>query len=64
MIILGKLARSLNDCEALPQSGMCCIAVARCEQSLSNQITEVTSMIEAGRKFIKVSSNLRVHSLK
>ncbi|KAB7498236.1 Factor VIII intron 22 protein [Armadillidium nasatum] len=48
-----KLAHDLTDCEAWPQAGLCCLAVAQCEQSLANPMTEVASMIEAGRKFMK-----------
>lgn len=52
----GQLARDLSEGEAWAQAGLCCVAVARCEQSLANPTTEVAALTQAARYFLKVSN--------
>ncbi|XP_071530520.1 40-kDa huntingtin-associated protein-like [Panulirus ornatus] len=49
----GQLARELSDGEAWAQAGLCCVAVARCEQTLVNPTTEVSAITQAARFFLK-----------
>ncbi|KAG7159426.1 Factor VIII intron 22 protein-like [Homarus americanus] len=49
----GQLARELSDGEAWAQAGLCCVAVARCEQTLVNPTTEVSAITQAARYFLK-----------
>ncbi|KAK8732433.1 hypothetical protein OTU49_007089, partial [Cherax quadricarinatus] len=49
----GQLARELSDGEAWAQAGLCCVAVAKCEQTLVNPTTEVSAITQAARYFLK-----------
>lgn len=55
IIVVGLLARELSDGEAWAQAGLCCVAVARCEQTLVNPATEVSAITQAARFFLKVN---------
>ncbi|KAK3864520.1 hypothetical protein Pcinc_029788 [Petrolisthes cinctipes] len=52
----GQLARDLSEGEAWAQAGLCCVAVARCEQSLANPTTEVAALTQAARYFLKAEN--------
>ena len=60
----GHLARSLGEGEAWAQAGLCCVAVARCEQTLANSTTEVSALTQAARYFLKVICLFIVFSLE
>ncbi|XP_064120878.1 40-kDa huntingtin-associated protein-like [Macrobrachium nipponense] len=49
----GQLARDLSEGEAWAQAGLCCVAVAKCEQTLVNPTTEVSAITQAARYFLK-----------
>ncbi|XP_027215692.2 40-kDa huntingtin-associated protein [Penaeus vannamei] len=49
----GQLARELSEGEAWAQAGLCCVAVAKCEQTLVNPTTEVSAITQAARYFLK-----------
>ncbi|CAL4080142.1 unnamed protein product [Meganyctiphanes norvegica] len=52
----GQLARGLSEGEAWAQAGLCCVAVARCEQTLANTTTEVAAITQAARYFLKAET--------
>lgn len=58
----GQLARELSDGEAWAQAGLCCVAVAKCEQTLLNASTEVSAVTQAARYFLKAETvNHQLH---
>jgi len=47
-----KLARDLDNKSCSQYSGLCCVAMAKCEQSISNTFDEIEALIRAARYFI------------
>lgn len=58
----GSLAKELKRQECQPYAGFCCLAKARCENTLSNSTGEVEGLTEAARLFLdaeKINLELR-----
>ena len=56
----GTLTRVLRQQECPQYAGFCCLAKARCENTLSNSIAEVEALLEAARyvNALKLSEQL------
>lgn len=59
----GKLARSLDEKGCSQYAGLCCLAMARCEQSMSandNSLSEIEAQVRASRYFINSDAYLEM----
>ncbi|XP_077868293.1 40-kDa huntingtin-associated protein-like [Saccoglossus kowalevskii] len=53
----GTLARTLENQECPQYAGLCCLAQARCEQTLANSPGEAHALTEAARLFLHAAEN-------
>ena len=60
-IFLGREARVLSSGEAYACAGLCCLAVAKCEQTLANSGTEAAALTQAARYFLKVFQHTSIY---
>lgn len=58
LYVTGNLERSLIDTEVWQGAGLCSVAVARCQQTLSNTRAEAVALTQAARHYAKVVSPL------
>jgi len=56
--ILGALATQLENENHLDYAGMCCLSVAKCEQSLANLPGETAALVRASRLFLQAEKNV------
>jgi hypothetical protein len=54
LVVLGALEHKLADSELWSGAGLCCIAIARCQQSLANAHAEAEALAQAARYYAKV----------
>lgn len=55
---IGALATQLENENHLDYAGMCCLSVAKCEQSLANLPGETAALIRASRLFLRAEKNV------
>jgi hypothetical protein len=56
--IAGTLATQLENENHLDYAGMCCLSVAKCEQSLANLPGETAALVRASRLFLRAEKNI------
>jgi factor VIII intron 22 protein len=56
--IVGALATQLENENHLDYAGMCCLSVAKCEQSLANLPGETAALVRASRLFLQAEKNV------
>lgn len=50
------MAKHLQDEEQLQYAGFCCLAVARCEQTLANPSGEIAALVKGARLFLQAEN--------